>query len=478
MRHSDYHRQVAHTELATDYLVVGAGAAAMAFTDELLAHSDATITIVDRRYTPGGHWVDAYPYVRLHQPSTFYGVTSEPLGQDALDVAGTNTGYYELAGADEIRAYYAQVMHRRFLPSGRVRYFPSCEYLGENCFASRLAGEAWHVNVRRKVVDTTYLEGDFPATSAPPFEVADGVRCVPAGEITRIGKRPERFVIIGAGKTALDACVWLLEQGVPASAIRWIRPRESWWFNRRFQQPHTLLPELYRGMAIQLEAMAQATSVHDLFARLESEGIFLRIDPRVVPTMFRGALISESELALLRQIEDVVRMGHVRRIERDEIVLDEGRVPTSEAAVHVHCAARGLARRPLRPIFEPGRVTIQPFLWAFACYQFAMLGVVEATIASDEEKNRLCQPIANWDENTDYLQAFLAALASNRTRAAYPAVASWAKTSRLNPFSGLASFRDDPRVQEAHERIARFGGAAMNNLAKLLESRTSRQTPN
>ena len=40
--------------LETDYLVVGAGAAGMAFTDALLTHSDATVTIVDRRHAPGG----------------------------------------------------------------------------------------------------------------------------------------------------------------------------------------------------------------------------------------------------------------------------------------------------------------------------------------------------------------------------------------------------------------------------------------
>ena len=64
----------------TDYLVVGAAAAGMAFTDALLTHSDATITIVDRGPSPGGHWLDAYPFVRLHQPSAFYGVDSVPLG--------------------------------------------------------------------------------------------------------------------------------------------------------------------------------------------------------------------------------------------------------------------------------------------------------------------------------------------------------------------------------------------------------------
>ena len=151
-------------------------------------------------------------------------------------------------------------MHRRFLPSGRVRYFPNSEYLGTtaSCPGSpgvverARAAEAGRHDVPRR---------RHSRDQRPPFEVADGVRCVPAGEIARTTERPERFVIIGAGKTALDACVWLLEQGVPAAAIRWIKPREAWWLNRRFNQPHTLLPDLYRGTAIQLEAMAQATSI-------------------------------------------------------------------------------------------------------------------------------------------------------------------------------------------------------------------------
>jgi cation diffusion facilitator CzcD-associated flavoprotein CzcO len=76
------------SEINTDYLVVGAGAAGMAITDELLTHSNASITIVDRRHAPGGHWIDAYPYVRLHQPSAFYGVSSVPMGKDAIDAGG------------------------------------------------------------------------------------------------------------------------------------------------------------------------------------------------------------------------------------------------------------------------------------------------------------------------------------------------------------------------------------------------------
>jgi hypothetical protein len=454
-------------ELETDYLVVGSGAAGMAFTDAVLAHSNATVTVVDRRHAPGGHWLDAYPFVRLHQPSAFYGVDSVPLGHDAVDATGTNAGFYELAGPDELRAYYEHVMRRRFLPTGRVRYFPCCDYVGDHRFVSRLTGASHQVRMRRKLVDTTYIEGTIPATSPPPFEVADGVRCVTPGELARIAQPPERVVIIGGGKTAIDACVWLLERGVPAAAIRWVRPRDGWWFNRRFQQPHTLLPDLLHGNALQIEAMAHASSVEDLFARLESESFILRVDPGVTPTMFHGAIMSEAELQLLRQIEGVIRMGHVRRIDRGEIILDRGRVPTDEATVHVHCAARGLSRAPRRPIFEPGRVTIQPFLWGFACHQFAMLGVIEATVESDETKNGLCPPISWWDENEDYLTAFLATMAATTAIAGHPALAAWNKASRLNPMGGIASHRNDPRVIASRERIKRFGLPAAMNLQKL-----------
>ena len=179
-----------HQLLDTDYLVVGAGAAGMAFTDALLAHSDATVTIVDRRHAAGGHWIDAYPYVRLHQPSTFYGVSSVPLGEDAIDTVGTNAGFYELAVADQIRAYYARVMQRHFLPSGRVRDLPQSDYLGYGRFVCRLSNKATRVRVRRKLVDTTYIDGVIPATSAPPFQVADGVRWAPAGGIAGLQRAP------------------------------------------------------------------------------------------------------------------------------------------------------------------------------------------------------------------------------------------------------------------------------------------------
>lgn len=459
--------------LETDYLVVGTGAAGMAFTDALLSHSDATVTLVDRRHAPGGHWIDAYPFVRLHQPSAFYGVSSVPLGRDAVDQSGINAGFHEAASADELRAYFAQVMDQHFLPTGRVRHHPCSDHSigpdGRHLITSRLTGAVQEVRVRRKLVDTGYLEGRIPATSPPPFEVAEDVRCVAAGDITRVVDWPERFAVIGTGKTALDTCVWLLSQGVSASAIQWVRPREGWWLNRRFNQPGDGLPEFFSGVGLQLKAMAQGASVDDVFARLEADGIFLRVDTRVVPTMCHGAIISEAELALLRQIDDVVRMGHVRRIERDRILFDGGSVPTGPGTLHVHCAAVGLARPALRPVFEADRVTLQPMFWSFACYPAALLGVIEATIVDTAEKNRVCPPIRYWDEPRDYLSSYLALMAHDRARAAHPAVVAWAKSTRLNPIAGLGAHRDHPLVAQTWSDLKQYGAAAVGNLVKLLQ---------
>ncbi|MEY2468305.1 MAG: hypothetical protein QOF21_1003, partial [Actinomycetota bacterium] len=117
-------------EIETDYLVVGAGASGMAFVDALLAASDAEVVIVDRRHRAGGHWLDAYPFVRLHQPSANYGVNSRTLGNDRIDESGPNAGFYERATAAEICDYFARVLDEDFTASGRVQFMGMTDYRG------------------------------------------------------------------------------------------------------------------------------------------------------------------------------------------------------------------------------------------------------------------------------------------------------------------------------------------------------------
>ena len=110
----------------------------MAFVDALIESSDAEVVMVDRRYRPGGHWLDSYPFVQLHQPSRFYGVNSTPLGQDRQVPEGKEE-FYERSSGAEICGYFDEVMRHRLLSSGQVRFFPNVRLPGRPLVP--LAGE-------------------------------------------------------------------------------------------------------------------------------------------------------------------------------------------------------------------------------------------------------------------------------------------------------------------------------------------------
>ena len=330
--------------IETDYLVVGAGAAGMAFVDALIGACDADVVMVDRRHVPGGHWNDAYPFVRLHGPSALYGVNSRSLGTDSIEQTGPNAGYYPRATAAEICDYYQRVLDEHLLPSGHVRFFGMSDCMdagrGEHRFVSRLTGDATTVRVRRKVVDARYLEPSIPATHVPSFDAEPGVRLIPVNDLVRLDGPASGFTVIGAGKTAIDGCLWLLDSGVPPEAICWIRPRDAWLLDRAFQQPLDLVPRLMEGVSLYLEAAAQADGISDLFRRLEACGQLIRIDRDVEPAMYRCATVSEAELVRLRSIQNVVRLGRVTHIGPDRIELEHGSIPRRPAGRSTWTARR------------------------------------------------------------------------------------------------------------------------------------------
>ena len=110
--------------ISADYLIMGAGAAGMAFADSVFTETDATIVMVDRHDRPGGHWNDAYPFVRLHQPSSFYGVSSAPLGTGRIEEVGPNAGFYELAAGHEVLGHFDLVDARAVPPVGSRALLP------------------------------------------------------------------------------------------------------------------------------------------------------------------------------------------------------------------------------------------------------------------------------------------------------------------------------------------------------------------
>lgn len=455
--------------LETDYLVVGAGALGMGFVDTLIEHSDADVVMIDRRHRPGGHWLDSYPFVQLHQPSMNYGVSSTPLGQDRVERGGRDEGFYERASGSEICGYYDEVMRHRFLASGRVRFFPMCEYLGAGRFRSRLTGDETDVSVRRSVVDATYMASRVPGTDAPPFEVADGVTCVPVGSLTRVAARPAGYVVIGAGKTAMDAACWLIDQGVGPDDITWIRPRDSWILNRKYFQPGGGVVPTFEGIVLELEAVAESDSIDEVYERLEEHEVVFRIDRSVQPSMLKGATSSRGELEVLRRIENVVRLGHVERIDREVISLERGSIPTSPDHVHVHCASPGLSDRPPQPVFGDDAITLQPITRVSLSLSAGLIGLVEASGRPTAEKNRLCLPNPWPHTPFDWTRHLLTGMKTEMEWRGATDVFDWVEASRLNLMRGLDADPDGVAVADLQGRFITALFPALDKLEMLTE---------
>jgi len=450
-----------------EYVVVGGGAVGMSFVDVILAESDASVIMVDRRAHPGGHWNDAYSFVRLHQPSTFYGVNSTELSRGKKDERGPNAGLYELASGDEIRAYFDQVLSDRFQPSGRFRYFPMSEYSGDGRVTSLLNGSQTEVRARRKVVDAGYVGSSVPSTEPPPFPAAPGIELVPVNGLAKIDCLHPAYVIIGAGKTGADACLWLLENGVDPSVIIWIRPRDAWFFNRAGFQGGV---QTLDSFATQLEVVARAKSFEEIVQGFEATAQLLRVDTDHWPTMFRAATTTVGEVELLRKITNVIRLGHVVRIDRDALVLKNGTIPTKPGFLYVDCTARGIPNRPAVPIFDRDRITLQYIVYGgLPTYSAALTAFIELVGDDDDHKNSLCSPMPITGDLIDIPRNLLTDLRARREWSGDNQIRNWTDRSRLNPTAGAASV--DPGDEEKQAVLGRLlsaMGPASSNLEELL----------
>lgn len=441
--------------METDYLIVGAGAMGMAFADVIFSEQpDATMVIVDRRHRAGGHWTDAYPYVALHQPAAFYGVNSTTLGQGGTD----------LASGAEIVAYYHLLM-KRFVDSGRVRFLPMSEHQGDGRVVPVMdRGQAVEVRARRRIVDGGFMNVEVPSVTPPRYEVDPGVTLVPPNRLPRIAAGWERSVIVGAGKTATDAIVFLLGAGVSPERIQWIAPHDSWLWLREKVQPGVALAEFM----LHVESLLHAQSVDDVFLRLERAGSVCRVDETVMPEKWRCATISAEEFAALRRIRNIVRLGRVRRLGVDRIELERGYLPTDARTLHVDCSANGLARKAPQPLFAPGRITLQSVFMCQQVFSAAIIAKLSLLELDDATRNAVCDVVPHpeyaHDHPTSMVASFRNLMRANRH------MPFWLRRSRLNLLhhealhrylaGALRLHRLMPQVEAAAARLSSTSAAA------------------
>lgn len=465
----------------TDYLIIGAGATGLAFADTLIAETDAHVTLVDRHGKPGGHWNDAYSFVTLHQPSSFYGVASTELGSGLKDPVGLNRGMAELASGPEVSGYFDRVMSHRLLASGRVSYHPLCNYLGDldggGEFESLLSGRRTQVTVRRRIVDATYFSPAVPSTHTPDFAVGDGVRVVAPNALPGLWQlaqgepMPRRFVVLGAGKTAMDVCIWLLQSGTPAEAITWVMPRDSWVVNRlSTQNGAEFFREAIGSQADQMQAFAEARSIEDLYLRLEACGALLRIDRGRMPTMFHLATLSEAEVAELRRIRHVVRLGRVTEIDAGAMRLEQGCCAIEPGALFVDCTASAVRFKEPALVFQDGRIVVQLLRAPLITFSAALTAYVEAHYDDDAHKNRLCKPVPFPRTTADYARTMAVNMSNQFHWSQDAALRQWIRQCRLDAFGRLAGGVDkaDAEKQALLARLKTQSQAAAANMPRLL----------
>lgn len=416
------------SRISCDYLVVGAGTSCLSFVDTVLSmRKDATFVIVDRFSAPGGHWTKAYPFVRLHQPSCYYGVNSLPLAK--LDKNG-NEPYDQnvRASAKEICEYYKQVVEN-FKATGRVRVYFETNYEGEaknpdgstnvnsgnyNDPAAKITHTITTKNGETMLVDCTKVVRCETNVVVPsmrdglPFPVDDAVESVPLNELpSRVGPASphENYLVIGGGKSGVDAITYLVrDKQIRHDQITWIVPRPAWYFIRDHIQRRPKSGTGFWKDAVRklFDPIIAANSANEGFLNMEKLGVAQRVDPNDghFPTIFKGATLDQSEMDDLRKIKNVVsNKGRVTSITANEVIFANGEhsIPFSPTnTLVVDCTVEEmygyLEFDEDFQFFNPHKIRLGPLTSLFnPSHTSAQVGFLESeysdTAAGDEMKN-------------------------------------------------------------------------------------------
>jgi len=227
-------------------------------------------------------------------------------------------------------------------------------------------------------------------------------------------KERKHYVIIGAGKTGMDAITFLLNEpnNVDPDNILWIVPNEAWITAREnigscmeFLHECTNPLKDNKDNKSREEVVTSSDFFQRGFLEWEKQGKIYRFDKDILPTKFKDATLSKSELAMIQKVKRVVRSGRVERIDDDGTLhFNDGTSlslpwPSSSASdtLFVHCSAGAFnyskqTKKP-PPVFTPHRISIQDVYGTPGfCFVGSILGKLESLNGklTDAEKNAMC----------------------------------------------------------------------------------------
>jgi len=135
--------------------------------------------------------------------------------------------------------------------------------------------------------------------------------------------------------------------------------------------------------------------------------------------------------------------------------------------LHVDCTAVGLSASPATPIFQPGKIVIQPIRHLSPSFNAAVIGFVEARRDDDAEKNELCPPNPYPSRIEDWPRMISQTW---RTEQRWPGESdlwAWVAGSRLNLVRALPEHAAEPSVLASVKRFVAHVGAAIERLHEI-----------
>jgi len=300
----------------------------MAFVDTIMSElPSATIIIVDKNAVPGGHWVHSYDYVHLHQPSLLYGVASRQLeGNWAKLMCRFTLPWNHHASKKEILTYFQSFVSDK-IATGQLMYFPNSHYDFDQSvtkdgdhftytFSSMdddaVPKETYCVTAKEKLVNGVLGECIIPSQTPVQFHIDKEITMLTPNELYRTYndskcKKNQTYVVLGAGKTAMDAVIFLqTTMTITPEKIVWVIPNDVWMLDRG--GPWSLEKALLKHDG----------DIHKSLQALEEKNFFVRLDEekKVTPTKFRFPVIRAHELTILRKVKRIIRKGRVTSIQQ------------------------------------------------------------------------------------------------------------------------------------------------------------------
>ena len=217
---------------------------------------------------------------------------------------------------------------------------------------------------------------NVPSTKSPEYSVSDGVNLVPVNNIADIKTHWRRYVVIGAGKTGLDALLYLIENNVDLKNIVWIVPNDCWYVDR---EGFFDMENLWPPTRLIFDNIIESKDINDVYRRGEALGQYMRLDKNIWPTKMRGGSMTKKEMEKIRQIRNIIREGRIDRIDSDAIIFKNGnKIPTDSSTLHIDCSIGGSTFPPVKEkVFTENQINLQMIQFPPSATSAAMIASIE-----------------------------------------------------------------------------------------------------